>query len=91
MNFFDIGILEIIVILVVILLVVGPEKMPGYARKLGQFIRNFRKITSNLTAEFTKAVDLEDEAADIKKTAQDKLDKAKGASEDSKGKGKGPE
>lgn len=50
MGFFDIGIIEIMIILAVILLVVGPEKLPGYARQLGKIIRNFRKITSNLTA-----------------------------------------
>jgi sec-independent protein translocase protein TatB len=45
MGFFDIGIIEIVIILIVILLAVGPEKLPGYARKLGQIIRNFSRIT----------------------------------------------
>jgi len=68
MGFFDMGIFEILIILVVILIVVGPDKLPGYARKFGQILRNFRKITSNLTSELTKAAGLEEEAEGAKKT-----------------------
>ncbi len=41
-GFLDIGYPEIIMILVVIPLAVGPEKLLEYARKLGNTIRNFR-------------------------------------------------
>lgn len=41
---FDIGFLEILVILVIALIVIGPERMPEVARKIGSFtgkVRNF--------------------------------------------------
>jgi Sec-independent protein translocase protein TatA len=41
-GFLDIGYPEIIMILVVIPLAVGPEKLLEYARKLGNTIHNFR-------------------------------------------------
>ena len=71
MDFLDIGIWEILVVFVVILLVVGPEKLPIYAQKLGKLLRNFRKITSNLTGELMKAADLEEEFTGVKKSADD--------------------
>lgn len=71
MDFFDLGFLEILVILVVILLVVGPEKLPEYARKFGKMMRNLRKMTRNFTSEMSKSLDLDGELDDLKMTAQD--------------------
>lgn len=39
---FDIGFIEIVVVLIVTLLVVGPERMPEVARKAGQFMGKVR-------------------------------------------------
>ena len=66
----DLGFFEILVILVVALLVVGPEKLPEYARKFGKMMRDLRKMTQNFTGEITKSLDLEDDFDDLKKTAQ---------------------
>jgi sec-independent protein translocase protein TatB len=67
----DIGWGEILIILVVALLVVGPEKLPEYARKTARFVRKFQRITTNLTGEISKAINLDDEeggqASDFKK------------------------
>ena len=71
MGFFDMGFLEILVIAVVALLVVGPDRLPGYARKFGKMMRDLRKMTKNLTGEMTRSLDLEEEADDLKKTAQE--------------------
>jgi len=68
-DIFGIGTFEILVILVIALIVVGPDRIPEYARKFGKLMRNFRKMTSNLTGEMRKAIDLDEEAEDIKKTA----------------------
>jgi len=84
MGFLDMGIWEILIVFVVILLVVGPEKLPVYAQKLGKLIRNFRKITSNLTGELMKTVDLEDEAAEVKKTAKEVKEAINGEAEEMK-------
>lgn len=39
---FDIGFMEIVLVLIVTLLVVGPERMPEVARKAGQFMGKVR-------------------------------------------------
>jgi len=48
---FGIGFGELIVIFVVALLVVGPERMPELARKLGTTIRDLRRMYDNMRAE----------------------------------------
>jgi Sec-independent protein translocase protein TatA len=42
-NTIDIHYIEIMVILLVILIVVGPDNLLKYAHKLGRMISNFRK------------------------------------------------
>ena len=71
MGFFDIGFVELIVILIVALLVVGPERIPEFARKIGKIVRQFREMTTNFTGEMKKAMDMEEEAEDMKKTVQE--------------------
>lgn len=52
MNIFsNIGITELIVILLLALLVVGPERLPEMARKLGTTLRDVRKAYENLTKD----------------------------------------
>jgi sec-independent protein translocase protein TatA len=57
MNLFGMGTFEILTILVVATLVFGPNKIPEFARKAGEFLRSFRRITTDMTKEFTKAID----------------------------------
>ncbi len=57
MNFFGMGTFEIITILVIATLIFGPNKIPEFAKKAGEFLRGFRKITTEMTKEFTKAID----------------------------------
>ncbi len=49
---FGLGIGEILVILVVILLVLGPDKMPGIARMLGRGMAEFRRASRDLRETF---------------------------------------
>ena len=63
MNIFsNIGVTELIVILVIALLVVGPERLPELARQLGTLLRDLRKAYDNLTR------DLGPELSSIQKT-----------------------
>ena len=71
MDFFGIGPWELILILVVALLVIGPGKIPELARTLGRTVRAIRKAS----AELTKAVSREleeaekaDKAAEVEKS-----------------------
>lgn len=51
-----IGFTEIMVILVVALLVLGPDKLPYYARKLGEGLKEFRKVSSEATKDIRESV-----------------------------------
>ncbi len=52
MNIFsNIGLPEIIIILLLALLVIGPEKLPEFGRKLGKTLRDLRRVYENLSRE----------------------------------------
>lgn len=46
------------VILLLALLVLGPDKLPEYARKAGRYMNEFRRMTSGFQEEFRQAMDL---------------------------------
>ena len=51
-----IGFLELLVVFIVALLAIGPDKLPSYARKLGVALREFRKATSDVTKDVRENV-----------------------------------
>ncbi len=51
-----IGLMELVVVFAVALIVIGPDKLPAYARKLGMALREFRKATEGLTKDFQENV-----------------------------------
>jgi Tat protein translocase TatB subunit len=60
---FGIGAPELVVILVVALIVLGPERLPEVARALGKAMAELRRSTSGLTDELHNArILLEEEA-----------------------------
>src|SRR5688500_10335290 len=61
----SIGAPEILVILVVALLVLGPERLPGAMRQAGRFVAEVRRIGSGFQAELRDAIDLTSEHANI--------------------------
>ncbi len=52
---FGIGVPELLVILVVALLVLGPKRLPEVAKALGKALGEFRKATSDISEELTNA------------------------------------
>ncbi len=50
---FGIGMPELLIILVVALIVVGPRKLPDLARSLGKGMQEFRKATDEIKNELT--------------------------------------
>jgi sec-independent protein translocase protein TatA len=52
---FGIGVPELLVILVVALVVLGPKRLPEVARALGRGLAEFRRATSDLTDELRSA------------------------------------
>ena len=52
----SLGPAEILVILVVALIVLGPERLPEAARKVGQFVGEMRRIGAGFQAELRDAM-----------------------------------
>lgn len=62
---FGIGLPELLVIMVVALIVLGPKRLPEVAKALGRGLAEFRRATSDLTEELRSAQQLiEREARD---------------------------
>ncbi|MCF8030312.1 MAG: Sec-independent protein translocase protein TatB [Desulfohalobiaceae bacterium] len=77
---FSLGTTEILVILVVALLVIGPSKLPDVARTLGKGMAEFRRMSSDVK----KTVDLETKLSDLDRQEKDKAaDAAIGAGSES--------
>jgi len=68
MGFSGIGIWEILLIIVVALIVLGPSKIPEIARKLGQAVRAIRKASTELTTAVTREVESEKSTASAPET-----------------------
>lgn len=84
---FSLGTTEILVILVVALLIIGPSKLPDVARTLGKGMAEFRRMSSDVK----KTVDLETKLSDLDRREQDEeADAALGAGAE-KGDEKGEE
>lgn len=64
---FGIGMPELIIILAVALIVIGPKKLPDLAKSLGRAFNEFRKATQELKA----SIDLDDGLKDVKKSFDD--------------------
>ncbi|TAK35810.1 MAG: twin-arginine translocase TatA/TatE family subunit [Chloroflexota bacterium] len=56
---FDIGPMEIILILIVALLVFGPGKLPEMGRQIGNAVREFKRMSNAATEEMTRALELD--------------------------------
>ena len=59
MNFLGMGPMELMVILVLALIVFGPGKLPEIAGQVGRVVRDFRRMTGELSSEFNRTISLE--------------------------------
>lgn len=57
MNIFGVGTGELLLVMVIAMLVVGPEKLAGFARQAGQFVAKIRKLTDDVSLDFREALD----------------------------------
>ena len=60
---FGMGMPEMLVILVVALVVLGPKRLPEVARTLGKAMAEFRRQTTDIMDEFQQQARVEEEAA----------------------------
>lgn len=77
---FDIGFLEMLLVLIIALLVIGPERMPEVARKIGQFVGKMRRFINSVKEEgqvqetirdFQQSMNLEAEKKNFESIHQD--------------------
>lgn len=71
MDFLGIGSGELLVILIVALIFVGPEKMVGAARTLGKLARQISQAGKDFTQKLEEEVDLQAEGKELRKAGQE--------------------
>jgi TatA/E family protein of Tat protein translocase len=86
MNFFNIGPMELLLVLTVVLILFGPDKIPDIAGSIGKMLGQFRQASKNITEE----LDLEDlspssiaNALEAKATADEKAEGSDAEEDDS--------
>jgi len=60
---FGIGAQELILLMVAALIIFGPQRLPEIAAQVGKAIRDFRRMSDDLTGEFQRSFSLEDPPA----------------------------
>ncbi len=60
MDFMSVGTAEILMIVLVALLVVGPTKVVGIARTLGRIMRTIKNASNELTSAVTRELEQEE-------------------------------
>ena len=60
---FGIGMPELLLILAIELIVIGPKKLPDLAKSLGRAMREFKKATN----EFKESIQIDEDLSDVKK------------------------
>ena len=78
---FGIGMPELILILVIALIVIGPKKLPDLAKSLGRAMREFKTATN----ELKDSMELDHEIKDVKSAFDDVSGDIKGSFLDSNG------
>src|ERR1700704_2764440 len=67
---FDIGFSELLVIMVVALIVIGPERLPKVARTLGHLFGRMQRYVNDVKADITREMELE-ELRKLQSTVED--------------------
>ena len=73
--FFDFGSGEVMLIVLVIFLIFGPDKIPGMARSLGKFINEVKRASEDIKSEINREADKKDREKKLK-DYQDKINTA---------------
>jgi len=55
---FNIGPEKLMVVLLVALIVLGPDKLPNAARQIGRYLSDFRRISQGFQQELRSAIDM---------------------------------
>ena len=69
---FDIGFFELVLVAIVALLVLGPERLPHAVRMAGAFVGKIRRMMINVREEFEREVNM----AEMQQRIKEQLEKA---------------
>jgi Tat protein translocase TatB subunit len=64
---FGIGMPELLLLMAIALIVIGPKKLPDLAKTLGRTMREFKKATN----EFKETIQIDEDLSDVKKAFDD--------------------
>lgn len=76
---FGIGMPELLVILAVALIVIGPKKLPELAKTLGKAMGEFKRATNDLKQNIEKETGLDEVGKDLRNINRDLNNSLKGA------------
>jgi sec-independent protein translocase protein TatA len=68
LDFFGVGLGEVLLVLVLALIIWGPGKIVNVAKTLGKMVHNLKKATSDLTTQITSEAEEKDENASVQKS-----------------------
>ncbi len=77
---FDVGFFELIIIFVIGLLVLGPERLPRVAAKVGNWVGQARRMTRNLRYQLEDELSLKERQEAARKFVADVENEIKSAS-----------
>jgi sec-independent protein translocase protein TatB len=66
-NIFGIGGNELVVILLLAVIILGPERLSRSAREIGKFVKNAKAYFTSLSGELKAELDILDDLEKIKK------------------------
>lgn len=66
MDLFGIGPMELLVVLILALIVLGPHQLPAVARKLAKFTRDLRRMWAEVSTDFARELNAEEALADLR-------------------------
>src|SRR5215217_999487 len=83
---FGIGYQEMFIVLVVALVIFGPSRLPELAGQVGRWVRDFRRMSSDLTGEFEKTfAEVDEVKKSFKRELQGIQDEVEGIGKSTRG------
>lgn len=83
---FDVGLFELVVLAIVTLLVVGPERLPEVVRTLGRWVGRVKSLANGIKAEIDREIQAE-ELKQLTGSLSDSVKEMRGELENSIGQG----
>jgi sec-independent protein translocase protein TatA len=74
---FGIGMPELLIIMVIALIVIGPQKLPELAKSLGKGLAEFKRATDDFKTSIETTVTAEEKLADAKQADEKQAEPAK--------------